>query len=153
MFSSCAVSRCRSKEHLALRLLFPTIPLPIPTLEAATRAPRPVWAGSVAKPVRFAPLAKKAAVRLWHRARDFDRGTHQPGHHGGAVGGGRVELRGFGAFTVKRRNARIGHNPRTGEAKTAPYLRPGRELRVRLNRDGMKPSRAATTAPVPADEA
>jgi hypothetical protein len=31
-------------------------------------------------------LAKKAAVRLWHRARDFDRGTHQPGHHGGALG-------------------------------------------------------------------
>ena len=27
-----------------------------------------------------------ARVRLWHRARDFDRGTHQPGHHGGAVG-------------------------------------------------------------------
>jgi hypothetical protein len=31
-------------------------------------------------------MAKKAAVRLWHRARDFDRGTHQPGRHGGAVG-------------------------------------------------------------------
>ena len=31
-------------------------------------------------------MPKKAAVRLWHRARDFDRGTHQPGHHGGAVG-------------------------------------------------------------------
>ena len=30
-------------------------------------------------------MAKKAAVRLWHRARDFDRGTHQPGRHGGAV--------------------------------------------------------------------
>jgi hypothetical protein len=69
-----------------LRLLFPAITLPIPALEAPTRAPWPVWSGSVAKPVRFAPLAKKAAVRLWHRARDFDRGTHQPGHHGGAVG-------------------------------------------------------------------
>ena len=32
------------------------------------------------------PMPKKAAVRLWHRARDFDRGTHQPGRHGGAVG-------------------------------------------------------------------
>jgi hypothetical protein len=31
-------------------------------------------------------MAKKAAVRLWHRARDFDRGTHQPGQHGGALG-------------------------------------------------------------------
>jgi hypothetical protein len=51
-----------------------------------THAPWPVWTGSVAKPVRFAPLAKKAAVRLWHRARDFDRGTHEPGRHGGAIG-------------------------------------------------------------------
>ena len=69
-----------------MRLLFPAAPLPIPALEAPTRAPWPVWTGSVAKPVRFAPLAKKAAVRLWHRARDFDRGTHEPGKHGGAVG-------------------------------------------------------------------
>jgi hypothetical protein len=69
-----------------LRLLFPATPLPIPAREAATKAPWPVWAGSVAKPVRFAPLAKKAAVRLWHRARDFDRSTHQPGRHGGAIG-------------------------------------------------------------------
>ena len=42
--------------------------------------------GSTTSPVRFAAMPKKAAVRLWHRARDFDRGTHQPGHHGGAVG-------------------------------------------------------------------
>jgi integration host factor subunit beta len=69
---------------------------------------------------------------------------------------GRVELRGFGAFTVKRRNARIGRNPRTGEvvpvdAKTLPFFRAGKELRDRLNRGGMKLSRAgrsrATTAP------
>jgi hypothetical protein len=64
----------------------PALPLPIPALDAATRAPWPVWAGSVAKPIRFAPMAKKAAVRLWHRARDFDRSTHQPGRHGGALG-------------------------------------------------------------------
>jgi hypothetical protein len=69
-----------------MHLLFPAVPLPIPALEAATRAPWPVGTGSVAKSVRFVPLAKKAAVRLWHRARDFDRGTHQPGRHGGAVG-------------------------------------------------------------------
>ena len=56
----------------------PTLPLP--------QAPWPVWAGSVANPVRFVPLAKKAAVKLWHRARDLDRGTHEPGRHGGAVG-------------------------------------------------------------------
>jgi hypothetical protein len=61
-------------------------PLPGLTALARTYAPWPVWAGSTTTPVRFAPLAKKAAVKLWHRARDFDRGTHEPGHHGGAVG-------------------------------------------------------------------
>jgi hypothetical protein len=66
-------------RHLAL-------PLPIPPLDAATKAPWPVWSGSTTSPVRFAPIAKKTAVRLWHRARDFDRGTHEPGRHGGAVG-------------------------------------------------------------------
>jgi hypothetical protein len=60
--------------------------LPGFTALGRTYAPWPVWAGSATKPVRFAPMAKKAAVRLWHRARDFDRGTHQPGRHGGAVG-------------------------------------------------------------------
>ena len=54
--------------------------------------------------------------------------------------GGRAELHGFGAFTVKRRNARIGHNPRTGEAvpvdeKTLPFFKAGRILRGRLNRE------------------
>ncbi len=53
--------------------------------------------------------------------------------------GGRAELRGFGAFTVKRRNARLGHNPRTGEpvsvkAKTALHFKTGRKLHGRLNR-------------------
>jgi hypothetical protein len=60
--------------------------LPGFTALARTYAPWPVWTGSTTQPVRFAPMAKKAAVGLWHRARDFDRGTHQPGHHGGAVG-------------------------------------------------------------------
>jgi integration host factor subunit beta len=57
--------------------------------------------------------------------------------------GDRIELRGFGAFTVKQRSARIGHNPRTGvtvqvSEKTVPYFRTGKELRDRLNRGGMK---------------
>jgi integration host factor subunit beta len=55
--------------------------------------------------------------------------------------GQRVELRGFGAFTVKRRNARTGRNPRNGEAvsvdaKAVPFFRAGREMRDRLNRPG-----------------
>jgi integration host factor subunit beta len=53
--------------------------------------------------------------------------------------GGRVELRGFGAFAVKQRGARIGHNPRTGvtvqvSEKTVPYFKTGKEMRVRLIR-------------------
>jgi hypothetical protein len=51
-----------------------------------TYAPHPVWSGSTPKPVQFTPMPKKAAVKLWHRARDFDRATKQPGLHGGAIG-------------------------------------------------------------------
>ena len=52
--------------------------------------------------------------------------------------GNRVELRGFGAFSVKNRPARTGRNPRTGElvdvtAKRVPYFKPGKEMRQRLN--------------------
>jgi integration host factor subunit beta len=53
--------------------------------------------------------------------------------------GRRVELRGFGAFSVRDRDARTGRNPRTGssvavEAKRVPYFKPGKELRERLNK-------------------
>jgi hypothetical protein len=61
-------------------------PLPGFTALAQTYAPFPVWAGSTTAPARFVAMPKKQAVKLWHRARDFDRGTHQPGQHGGAVG-------------------------------------------------------------------
>ena len=52
----------------------------------------------------------------------------------------RVELRGFGAFTVKHRAARQGRNPRTGdtvfvEDKFVPFFKTGKELRERLNRE------------------
>jgi integration host factor subunit beta len=52
--------------------------------------------------------------------------------------GDRVELRGFGAFSVKRRGARVGRNPRTGEAvqvsaKYIPYFKTGKQLRDKLN--------------------
>jgi hypothetical protein len=60
--------------------------LPGFTALSQTYAPWPVWSGSTTTPIRFAPMPKKAAVRLWHRARDFDRSTHQPGCHGGSVG-------------------------------------------------------------------
>ena len=52
--------------------------------------------------------------------------------------GERVELRGFGAFTIKKRDARTGRNPRTGnsvsvESKHVPFFKAGKELRSRLN--------------------
>lgn len=60
---------------------------PLPGFDGLkTYAAWPVWAESTRKEVRFQPLPKKAATRLWHRARDFDRQTRRDGHHGGAVG-------------------------------------------------------------------
>ena len=61
------------------------------------------------------------------------------------AGGNRVELRGFGAYSVKRRGARMARNPRTGEAvhvaeKHVPFFKTGKELRLRLN--GSVPSRS-----------
>jgi hypothetical protein len=61
-------------------------PLPGFTALGRTYATWPVWSGSTTTPIRFIAMPKKAAARLWHRARDFDRGTHEPGRHGGAVG-------------------------------------------------------------------
>jgi integration host factor subunit beta len=54
--------------------------------------------------------------------------------------GGRVELRGFGAFSARGRNPRKGRNPRTGDsvdvpAKKVPYFKPGKEIREKLNSD------------------
>jgi integration host factor subunit beta len=62
----------------------------------------------------------------------FDSITEQLQH------GGRVELRGFGAFSTREREARRGRNPRTGDAvdvdaKRVPYFKPGKEMRERLN--------------------
>jgi len=58
---------------------------------------------------------------------------------GALARGDRVELRGFGAFSARRREARNGRNPRTGaavsiSAKALPFFRTGKELRERLNR-------------------
>jgi len=52
--------------------------------------------------------------------------------------GDRVELRGFGAFSIKHRDSRVGRNPRTGEAvqvaaKSVPYFKTGKVLREKLN--------------------
>ena len=65
--------------------------------------------------------------------------------------GDRVELRGFGAFTVKHRKPRTGRNPRTGESvkvdeKFVPFFKTGRELRERLNKDEKPVVKAAGKA-------
>ncbi len=58
----------------------------------------------------------------------------------GLAEGNRVELRGFGAFSVKLRKARTARNPRSGEPvqvgeKKAPFFKTGKELRERLNKN------------------
>ena len=57
--------------------------------------------------------------------------------------GDRVELRGFGAFSVKKRDPRTGRNPRTGEqvavaSKRVPYFKTGKDLRDRLNKEAVR---------------
>jgi integration host factor subunit beta len=68
--------------------------------------------------------------------------------------GDRVELRGFGAFSVKKRDPRTGRNPRTGEqvlvsSKRVPYFKTGKDLRDRLNKEAQ---RAAGLLPPEADD-
>jgi len=70
--------------------------------------------------------------------------------------GDRVELRGFGAFSVRRRAARQGRNPRTGAtvkvaAKNVPFFKPGKELRAKVDvvakpAKGAKSTRSSKTA-------
>ena len=52
--------------------------------------------------------------------------------------GGRIEIRGFGSFSLRFRRARVGRNPRTGAAvslpaRYAPYFKPGMRLRERVD--------------------
>lgn len=55
------------------------------------------------------------------------------------VGGGRIELRGFGSFSLHKRKARVGRNPKTGESvvldsKAVPHFKPGKGLREDVNK-------------------
>jgi integration host factor subunit beta len=63
--------------------------------------------------------------------------------------GDKLEVRGFGSFRVRQRNARVGRNPKTGEkvevpAKRVPYFKPSKELKDLINDDGV----SAPVAPV-----
>ena len=70
--------------------------------------------------------------------------------------GDKLEVRGFGSFRVRQRNARVGRNPKTGEkvevpAKRVPYFKPSKELKDLIN-DGTTgaPPAAPSTPPAPA---
>ena len=89
--------------------------------------------------IRSQLVARLAAERQLSRD-DADRvvSTVLDEVTGALASGRRVELRGFGAFSVRTRPARTGRNPRTGEAvevpgKAAPFFKGGKELRERLN--------------------
>src|SRR6187401_817864 len=63
--------------------------------------------------------------------------------------GDKLEVRGFGSFRVRQRNARVGRNPKTGEkvevpAKRVPYFKPSKELKDLINEDGTAGSIAST---------
>ncbi len=88
-------------------------------------------------------IAKLASENPHLTLRDVERvvGTLFDRMTGSLENGGRVELRGFGAFSVRSRPARNGRNPRTGEAvevkaKHVPFFKSGKELRERLNVSG-----------------
>jgi len=66
--------------------------------------------------------------------------------------GDKLEVRGFGSFRVRQRNARVGRNPKTGEkvevpAKRVPYFKPSKELKDLINADGT-PAASSTPPPV-----
>jgi integration host factor subunit beta len=69
--------------------------------------------------------------------------------------GDKLEVRGFGSFRVRQRNARVGRNPKTGEkvevpAKRVPYFKPSKELKDLINDGAAVASPAPPTEPPPA---
>jgi integration host factor subunit beta len=70
--------------------------------------------------------------------------------------GDKLEVRGFGSFRVRQRNARVGRNPKTGEkvevpAKRVPYFKPSKELKDLINEDGSVPSTASESPAAPSN--
>ena len=95
-------------------------------------------------------IAKLAAENPHLTQKDVERvvGVILDSMTGALEKGGRVELRGFGAFSMKRREARRGRNPRTGAAvavseKAIPVVKTGKEMRQRLNAAGIGESASA----------
>jgi integration host factor subunit beta len=70
--------------------------------------------------------------------------------------GDKLEVRGFGSFRVRQRNARVGRNPKTGEkvevpAKRVPYFKPSKELKDLINEDGSVPSTPSESPAAPSN--
>lgn len=66
--------------------------------------------------------------------------------------GDKLEVRGFGSFRVRQRNARVGRNPKTGEkvevpAKRVPYFKPSKELKDLINAEGAPAASSTPTTP------
>ncbi len=83
-------------------------------------------------------LAEANPPHLYHRDVERVVNTILDGITDALAEGDRVELRGFGAFSVRRRPARVGRNPRTGESvavkeKHVPFFKTGKELRERVD--------------------
>jgi hypothetical protein len=77
----------RSLLMLPLANLMPSLPgMTALAGSMKTYAPSPVWKDTTTADVKFQRLPKKKAVKLWHRARDFERKTRQPGMQDGAIG-------------------------------------------------------------------
>jgi integration host factor subunit beta len=75
---------------------------------------------------------------------------------GALKSGDKIEIRGFGSFRTRQRNARIGRNPKTGDkvdvpAKRVPFFKPSKELRDLVNPDGVKTPKTKATDSAPID--
>jgi integration host factor subunit beta len=69
---------------------------------------------------------------------------------GALKSGDKIEIRGFGSFRTRQRNARIGRNPKTGDkvdvpAKRVPFFKPSKELRDSVNPNGVKSTKTSTS--------
>lgn len=111
-------------------------------LRGAETKRRPNERGRQEQDMTKSELIQKIAQRypqLYHRDVERIVSTIFDEISAALVAGNRVELRGFGAFSVRHRNARTGRNPRTGDAvevdeKAIPFFKSGKLLRERLNR-------------------
>ena len=70
--------------------------------------------------------------------------------------GDKLEVRGFGSFRVRQRNARVGRNPKTGEkvevpAKRVPYFKPSKELKDLINDGSAAASSPSSESPAPSN--